>query len=75
VLAYRADDAERRAAGLVLEVKGDFCHKVREVSVTDGKIKVHRMVCAVDCGQYVTTSSFRRTIKMYANENRIEKAM
>ena len=24
-----------------------------EVSVTDGKIKVHRMVCAVDCGQYV----------------------
>ena len=31
VFAYRAADAERRAAGLVLEVKGDFCHKVRGI--------------------------------------------
>ena len=31
ILAYRAGDAERRAAGLVLEVKGDFCHKVRKI--------------------------------------------
>jgi len=30
-LAYRAEDAERRVAGLVLEVKGDFCHKVRGI--------------------------------------------
>ena len=29
ILAYRARDANRRAAGLVLEVKGDFCHKLR----------------------------------------------
>jgi isoquinoline 1-oxidoreductase subunit beta len=26
---------------------------VAKVSVTDGKIRVHRMVCAIDCGQYV----------------------
>ncbi len=26
---------------------------VAEVSVTDGKIRVHRMVCAIDCGRYV----------------------
>jgi isoquinoline 1-oxidoreductase subunit beta len=26
---------------------------VVEVSVTDGKVRVHRMVCAIDCGQYV----------------------
>jgi len=26
---------------------------VAEVSVTEGKIRVHRMVCAIDCGQYV----------------------
>jgi xanthine dehydrogenase molybdopterin-binding subunit B len=26
---------------------------VAEVSVTDGKVRVHRMVCAIDCGQYV----------------------
>jgi hypothetical protein len=31
ILAYRAMDADRRAAGLVLEVKGDFCHKVRTI--------------------------------------------
>ena len=27
ILTWRADDAERRAGALVLEVKGDFCHK------------------------------------------------
>ena len=32
---------------------GSYLAHVAEVSVTDGKIKVHRMVCAVDCGQYV----------------------
>ena len=26
---------------------------VAEVSVTDGRVRVHRMVCAIDCGQYV----------------------
>ena len=31
VLAYRASDKERRIGGLVLEVKGDFCRKVREI--------------------------------------------
>lgn len=29
ILAYRARDPERRIGGLVLEVKGDFCHRVR----------------------------------------------
>src|SRR5258708_836843 len=31
ILAYRARDKEKRVSGLVLEVKGDFCHKVREL--------------------------------------------
>lgn len=26
---------------------------VAEVSMEDGKVRVHRMVCAIDCGQYV----------------------
>ena len=30
ILSYRSEDPDRRAAGLVLEVKGDFCHKVRQ---------------------------------------------
>jgi hypothetical protein len=29
VLGYAAQDPERRAAGMVLEVKGDFCYKIR----------------------------------------------
>ena len=31
ILAYQAHDPEKRIGGLVLEVKGDFCHKVREI--------------------------------------------
>jgi len=31
ILAYRADEPEKRIGGLVLEVKGDFCHKVRGI--------------------------------------------
>jgi len=31
LLAYQATDPARRIGGLVLEVKGDFCHQVREI--------------------------------------------
>ena len=31
ILAYKAADKEKRIGGLVLEVKGDFCHKVRDL--------------------------------------------
>jgi TraM recognition site of TraD and TraG len=31
VLSYRAQEDDRRIGGLILEVKGDFCHKVREI--------------------------------------------
>jgi len=37
VLGYRAQDAQRRAAALVLEVKGDFCHKVRTLLEKHGR--------------------------------------
>jgi isoquinoline 1-oxidoreductase subunit beta len=32
---------------------GSYSAHVVEVSVTDGQVRVHRMVCAIDCGQYV----------------------
>jgi isoquinoline 1-oxidoreductase beta subunit len=32
---------------------GSYSALVAEVSVTDDKVRVHRMVCAIDCGQYV----------------------
>jgi TraM recognition site of TraD and TraG len=31
IFAYQAHDKEKRIGGLVLEVKGDFCHKVLEI--------------------------------------------
>jgi isoquinoline 1-oxidoreductase beta subunit len=32
---------------------GSYSAHVVEVSVKDDKVRVHRMVCAIDCGQYV----------------------
>ena len=37
LLGWRADDPRRRMAGLVLEVKGDFCHQVRDVLEDAGR--------------------------------------
>jgi hypothetical protein len=37
ILAYRAADPHRCAAGLVLEVKGDFCYKVRTMLKKHGR--------------------------------------
>jgi len=31
ILSYRANNKDARIGGLVLEVKGDFCHRVREI--------------------------------------------
>ena len=31
LIAYQAHDRGKRIGGLVLEVKGDFCHKVRGI--------------------------------------------
>ena len=37
LLGYRAADLEAKPGGLVLEVKGDFCHKVREILSQRGR--------------------------------------
>jgi len=37
ILAYKADDKERRIGGLTLEVKGDFCRKVNEILTRYGR--------------------------------------
>jgi hypothetical protein len=37
ILAYRARDKEHRVGGLVLEVKGDFCRKVRKILEKHGR--------------------------------------
>jgi hypothetical protein len=37
VLGFRAQDKERKASGLFLEVKGDFCFKVQEILKANGR--------------------------------------
>ena len=37
VLGFRADDPDCRPGGLVLEVKGDFCHKVKDLLTRYGR--------------------------------------
>lgn len=37
ILSYRRDDPERRAGGLVLEVKGDFCYRLQEILRRHGR--------------------------------------
>lgn len=32
LIAFKADEPAKRIGGLVLEVKGDFCHQIREIS-------------------------------------------
>lgn len=43
-----------RACGIALhESFGSICAEVAEVSVEGGQVKVHRVVCAIDCGTVV----------------------
>src|SRR5208337_393907 len=37
ILAYKANDKEKRIGGLTLEVKGDFCRKVKEILTRHGR--------------------------------------
>jgi hypothetical protein len=37
ILAYKATDKDRRIGGLILEVKGDFCGRVREILTRHGR--------------------------------------
>ena len=37
ILAYKADEKDKRIGGLILEVKGDFCHKVKEILDRHGR--------------------------------------
>lgn len=42
---------------------GSFNAQIAEVSVTNGKLKVHRVVCAVDCGQVVNPAGLAQQIR------------
>lgn len=48
--------------GLVNNV-GSFTAQVAEVSVVQGKLKIHRVVCAVDCGHVVNPAILKQQIE------------
>jgi len=52
---------EGRGRGLALhEAFGSLCAQVAEVSVSkEGRLRVHRVVCAIDCGQVVNPDTVR----------------
>jgi hypothetical protein len=39
ILAYKAAEKEKRIGGLVLEVKGDFCRKVKDILARHGRVE------------------------------------
>jgi isoquinoline 1-oxidoreductase beta subunit len=41
---------------------GSLTAQVAEVSVTDGRLRVHRVVCAVDCGQVINPSGVEQQV-------------
>jgi len=51
-----------RGVSLVNNI-GSFTAQVAEVSVTGGKLKVHRVVCAVDCGRVVNPAILEQQIQ------------
>jgi isoquinoline 1-oxidoreductase beta subunit len=42
---------------------GSLTAEVAEVSVTDGKLRVHRVVCAVDCGQVINPAGLEQQMQ------------
>jgi isoquinoline 1-oxidoreductase beta subunit len=49
-----------RARGIAVHASfGSWCAQVAEVSVQEQRIKVHRVVCAVDCGRAINPETIR----------------
>jgi isoquinoline 1-oxidoreductase beta subunit len=42
---------------------GSFTAEVAEVSLEGGKVKVHRVVCAIDCGQVVNPAILKQQVE------------
>ncbi len=68
IAADKADWGKPLPAGrfrgvAVVNNLGSFNAQVAEVSVTQGKVKVHRVVCAVDCGQVINKAGVVQQIE------------
>jgi isoquinoline 1-oxidoreductase subunit beta len=53
-----------RGRGIAVHASfGSWCAQVAEVSVQDGKIRVHRVVAAIDCGRAINPETIRAQIE------------
>jgi isoquinoline 1-oxidoreductase beta subunit len=53
-----------RARGIACSANyGSYMAEVAEVSVTEGKVRVHRVVAAIDCGQVINPDTVRAQVE------------
>lgn len=61
---WRKPPPAGRARGIAAcESFGSYVAQVAEVSISEGHPRIHRVVCAVDCGQIVNPESIKRQIE------------
>jgi len=53
---YSTPAAGHHLGVAVMEGYGTYMAQIAEISLEDGKVRVHRVVCAVDCGQVINPS-------------------
>src|SRR5437016_2169676 len=63
ILAYKADDKEKRIGGLVLEVKGDFCKKIKEILVKHERVEDY---IEIGLGAQYRYNPFQNDLDAYA---------
>lgn len=56
--------AEGRSRGIAVhEAMGSYVSQVVEISIDDGNLRIHRVVCAIDCGLAVNPDGVRAQIE------------
>jgi hypothetical protein len=63
ILAYKADDKEKRIGGLVLEVKGDFCRKIKEILAKHDRVEDY---IEIGLGSQYRYNPFQNDLDAYA---------
>ena len=63
ILAYKADDKDKRIGGLVLEVKGDFCKKIKEILAKHDRVEDY---IEIGLGSQYRYNPFQNDLDAYA---------
>src|SRR5260370_27960923 len=63
ILAYKADDEDKRIGGLVLEVKGDFCKKIKEILAKHDRVEDY---IEIGLGSQYHYNPFQNDLDAYA---------